>query len=354
MPLKTSDFDYPLDSSLIAQHPAERRDESRLLVLRRSDGRIADHVFSELPSLLRGGDLLVVNDTQVLPARFYCRRASGGRIEGLFCRELSAGRWEVLLRGAGRCRSGEDLALQGRAGASVRIAERIGEGRFVVSVSPLVEAGELLRIVGQMPLPPYIRREGSECEQRDRQRYQTIYASKPGAVAAPTAGLHFTDSTLRELARNAIRAVSVTLHVGPGTFAPVKCADPSRHRMHAEWYELSAETAGALNAARREGRRIVAVGTTSVRVLETVAAGGGEFAAASGWTEIFIRPPAVFRAVGALVTNFHLPRSSLLMLVAAFCSPGDEKGLELVRSAYAYAAERRYRFFSYGDAMLIE
>ncbi len=355
MPLKTGDFDYYLDGSLIAQTPADRRDEARLMLLRRDAGAVSHHVFSELPSLLRRGDLLVVNDTAVLPARFFCRRRSGGRIEGLFCRELSPGFWEVLLRGAARCRQGEHLAMAGRTDAAVEIAERLGEGRFVLSVTPAVAAADLLDAVGRTPLPPYIRRQADdEREPSDRDRYQTVYASRPGAVAAPTAGLHFTDSLLERLAEAGVTVARVTLHVGPGTFAPVKSDDPGAHRMHAEWYELSAATAEALNAARRERRRIVAVGTTSVRVLETAAATGGEFALASGWTDIFIRPPADFQATEALITNFHLPRSTLLMLVAAFCSPGDEKGVELVLRAYCEAAERRYRFYSYGDAMLIE
>jgi len=356
MALKTSDFDYPLDPALIAQQPAAQRDRSRLLVLRRGDGRMSDHVFSELPALLRAGDLLVANDTAVIPARFTCRRAGGGRIDGLFCREQAPGRWEVLLRNAGRCRAGEKLGVEGSPDTVVQIAANLGDGRYELAVSPPAPALDLLRQFGATPLPPYIRRRAGQDEPADRQRYQTVYAARPGAVAAPTAGLHFTDAVLEALAGRGIRVATLTLHVGVGTFAPVKVADPAEHPMHAEWYDLPAATAEAVRAARHQGRRIVAVGTTSVRVLETAASGGdGEkIAPASGWTKLFIRPPYRFRLVDALITNFHLPQSTLLMLVAAFCSPGDQRGLEIVRSAYAHAAAHKYRFYSYGDAMLIE
>jgi S-adenosylmethionine:tRNA ribosyltransferase-isomerase len=356
MALKTSDFDYPLDPALIAQQPAARRDQSRLLVLRRSDGQMSDHEFRELPELLRAGDLLVVNDTAVIPARFTCRRAGGGRIDGLFCREQAPGRWEVLLRNAGRCRQSEKLGVEGSPDTVVEIVGNLGDGRYELAVSPAAPALDLLRQFGGTPLPPYIRRRGRQDDPADRRRYQTVYAARPGAVAAPTAGLHFTDGLLEALAGRGIRVAPLTLHVGVGTFAPVKVADPAKHPMHAEWYDLPAATAEAVQAARQEGRRIVAVGTTSVRVMETAAAGGSveKIAPASGWTELFIRSPYRFRLVDALITNFHLPQSTLLMLVAAFCSPGDERGLAIIRSAYAHAAVHKYRFYSYGDAMLIE
>lgn len=352
MPLKVADFDYPLDKSLIAQDPLERRDRSRLMVMSRRDAAISHHLFAELPRLLRAGDLLVLNDTRVIPARFHCRRPSGGRIEGLFCREEAAGRWEVLLKGATRCRDGERLALERIEGVELVLTGDLGHGRWTVSVNPPRQAVEVLNRAGMTPLPPYIR--GGREHAGDRERYQTVYAAAPGAVAAPTAGLHFTPALLEELSAHGIGQAYLTLHVGLGTFNPVKAEELAAHKMHAEWYDLPAATAEALNSARAKGGRIVAVGTTTLRVLETAAATGDLFAAGKGWTDIFIYHPYCFRAVDALVTNFHLPRSTLLMLVAAFCSPGDENGLPAILRAYAAAAERRYRFFSYGDAMLIE
>jgi S-adenosylmethionine:tRNA ribosyltransferase-isomerase len=387
--IRAGDFDYPLDESLIAQEPLARRDQSRLMVLGRGDGRVEHHVFSDLPALLRKGDLLAVNQTLVVPARFACRRKSGGRIEGLFLRELAAGHWEVMLKGAGRCKLGDELPFEnagetppggdGRmpspppathmgetpmphAGdAALRLVEDLGGGRWRVAVAPAVGAMELLGGLGQSPLPPYIRRRSRDREELDRTRYQTVYASVPGAVAAPAAGLHFTPELLARLGERGIQIARLTLHVGLGTFQPVKVEDLSRHSMHSEWYDLPAPAADALNAARREGRRIVAVGTTSLRVLETVAGGadrGGQcpphFSPQTGWTDIFIYPPYQFRAAGALITNFHLPRSTLLMLVAAFCSPGTTDGIRVIMDAYAQAANLRYRFYSYGDAMLIE
>ena len=364
MALHAADFDYPLDEALIAQQPLERRDESRLMVLNRSSGRVEHRVFRELPGLLRKGDLLVVNETRVVPARFFCRRRTGGRIEGLFLRQERTGAWEVLLKGAGRCRPGEELPLQPAARpesavVSIRLVEGLGGGRWRVDVSPPREAMDILGRFGATPLPPYIRRAGREQEPLDRPRYQTVYASVPGAVAAPTAGLHFTPELIERLKDRGIQVAPLTLHVGPGTFQPVKEDDLWRHHMHAEWYDLPAGTADALNAARREARRIVAVGTTTLRVLETVAASAPErghppYAARSGWTDLFVYPPREFRSAGALITNFHLPRSSLLMLVAAFSSPGRTDGIETIRRAYAEAQRLRYRFYSYGDAMLIE
>jgi len=352
--VRTSDFGYRLPPERIAQRPLDRREDSRLLRLLRETGRIEHRRFPEVPNLLRAGDVLVINDTRVLPARFVARRASGGRIEGLFCREIETGLWETMLKGAGRCAPGERLSLDGAAGASLILRENRGRGRYVVGVEPAAPAEGLLERIGGTPLPPYIRRPGPLTDDQDRARYQTVYASRPGAVAAPTAGLHFTPELLAQLEAAGVEAVRVTLHVGPGTFAPVKAEDPAGHRMHAEWYELSARTVERLNVARRERRRIVAVGTTSLRTLETAAAGGGDFVATGGWTELFVYPPAEFRAVGALITNFHLPRSTLLMLVAAFCTPGRTDGIRMILDAYAEAIRRGYRFYSYGDAMLIE
>ena len=394
--LKTSDFDYDLPGKLIAQEPMARRDQSRLMVLDRATGRIGHHVFGELPDLLREGDLMVLNDTYVIPAKFFCRRRTGGRIEGLFLRELSAGRWEVMLKGAGRCKVGEKLIFIEEPTLSIKLENRLGEGLWHVAVSPPRNAAELLERIGATPLPPYIHRDHPDS--RDRLTYQTVYAARPGAVAAPTAGLHFTEDVLADLRSRQIESVNVTLHVGLGTFAPVKVEQLSRHKMHSEWYELPAEAAEAITTAKRQGRRIVAVGTTSVRVLETAAAKGRRvapssgakrsgaelvgaphhypasthnlrsapvegatphycsdsvLAARTGWTDLFIYPPREFRIVDVLLTNFHLPRSTLLMLVAAFCSPGSTDGIKIIKDAYAEAVRQKYRFYSYGDAMLI-
>jgi len=352
MAFRTEDYDYPLDESLIARHPAERRDASRLMVLRRPEGRAAHHRFADLPNLLAPGDVLVLNDTRVVPAKFHCRRATGGRIEGLFLREPAPGRWEVLLKSAGRCDEGESLRMEGAEDVTLTLRRRGEGGQWSVEAAPPRPAGETLDKAGAMPLPPYIGKRGEEDQLADRRRYQTVYARRDGAVAAPTAGLHFTPELLDRLAARGVRTACVTLHVGLGTFAPVKAEDLREHPMHAEWFELPAEAADTLQAARAEGRRIVAVGTTSVRVLETAAARGG-LRPCSGWTDIFLYPPAEFRAVDALITNFHLPRSTLVMLVAAFCDPGGLSGRESLLRAYAEAQRRGYRFFSYGDAMLI-
>ncbi len=347
---KTSDFDYDLPSELIAQKPVEPRDKSRLMVLDRKAGELRHHHFGELPALLREGDLLVLNDTRVIPARFLCQRRTGGQIEGLFLRELSAGRWEVMLKGAGRCKNAEELTFVEEPKVSVKLENRLGEGLWNIVVSPPIGAVELLEQIGITPLPPYIHRDHPNS--RDRLTYQTVYAARPGAVAAPTAGLHFTENILAELQARKIESVNVTLHVGLGTFAPVKAKQLDQHEMHSEWYELSASAAKTITDAKKQGRRIVAVGTTSVRVLETAAAEGA-FEGRSGWTDLFIYPPSEFRVVDVMLTNFHLPRSTLLMLVAAFCSPGSTNGIKIIKDAYAEAVRQKYRFYSYGDAMLI-
>jgi S-adenosylmethionine:tRNA ribosyltransferase-isomerase len=354
--MRISDFDYPLDEGLIAQEPLSQRSSSRLMVLDRVSGRTSHHIFDELPGLLREGDLLVLNDTRVIAAKFFCRRGTGGKIEALFLRETAPGEWNVLLKGANRCKIGEELLLEASSSVRLRLLENPGEGQWSLAVEPPLPAAEILESAGSVPLPPYIHRvAGSPSDAPDRARYQTVYAEKPGAVAAPTAGLHFTPELFDALAHRGIETTRVTLHVGLGTFSPVKCENLAQHVMHREWYELSAGTAEKINAVRRAGRRIVAVGTTSVRVLETAAAkASGDLHEDSGWTNLFLYPPADFRVVGAMVTNFHLPRSTLLMLVAAFCSPGELRGLETIKSAYAEAERMRYRFFSYGDAMLIQ
>ena len=357
MALKPDDFDFELPPELIAQKPSARRDAAALLHLDRADGRWEDRSFDQLPQLLRPGDLLVMNDTLVIPARFRCTRSTGGRIEGLFLRLTAPGQWEVMLKNAGKCRPGESLAMTaGSSGGriSIVLVENLGKGRWTVAPTSRGDAFDILQDFGRTPLPPYIHRDLGDDDSDDRQRYQTIYASRPGAVAAPTAGLHFTGELFDALTDAGISTCCLTLHVGAGTFLPVKTDDLAGHQMHTEVYELSSETARAINAARDEGRRIVAVGTTVVRVLETLAARSDRFAPTSGTTDIFIYPPAEFQAVDALITNFHLPRSTLLMLVSAFCSPGATDGVEMILAAYRHAVESTYRFFSYGDAMLIE
>jgi len=350
--VRAEDFEYELDPRYIAQNPPADRSESRLLVLDRAGGRRHHLRFRQIGRCLRPGDVLVINDTRVLPARFFARRQSGGRLEGLFLRAPAVGRWEVMLKGAGRCRPDERLDLEG-ADAGVVLRENRGGGYWQVELDPPQPAETLLQRVGATPLPPYIHRPGATDEEEDRRRYQTVFASQPGAVAAPTAGLHFTDALLEELTAAGVALVRVTLHVGPGTFAPVKVRRLADHTMHGEWYRLPEATARTLNTARAERRRIVAVGTTVVRVLETVARADNSFHERAGWTDLFLYPPARFQAVDALITNFHLPRSTLLMLVAAFCSPGDVRGVKMILETYREAMEKGYRFYSYGDAMLI-
>ena len=359
MPLRTRDFYFRLPQELIAQQPTERRDESRLLVLDRRTGDLSHRTFTDLPDQLARGDLIVLNDTRVIPARFFCRRRTGGRIEGLFLREQSPGEWEVMLKGASRCRAGESLSLAGADDVQLTLGANAGAGCWRLTVEPGRPAVELLEQVGLTPLPPYIRRPDASQEGLDRPRYQTVYADRPGAVAAPTAGLHFTDETFARLTARGIETTRLTLHVGAGTFLPVTADEPADHEMHAEWYDVPADAAEAISSARATGRRVIAVGTTSVRVLEAIArdqrpAGRRQpLQPATGWTDIFLYPPANFLAVDALITNFHLPQSTLLMLVAAFCSPGDTAGIATILAAYAQAVQHQYRFFSYGDAMLI-
>lgn len=338
--MRTNEFDYHLPAELIAQRPADRRDSSRLLVVDRASGSLAHRHFADLPEYLRAGDTLVVNDSRVLPARLKgIRLASGGTVELLLLQELAPDRWLALTRPAKRLRPGDRMAFGALAAV---IAEEREEGmrvvRFEVGDRPL---RAWLEEVGELPLPPYIHERLV-----DPERYQTVYAREAGSVAAPTAGLHFTPELLSLLAQRGIQVAPVTLHVGLGTFRPVHVEEIAAHTMHAEYGVLPAETAAALAATRECGGRVVAVGTTAVRVLESAALMGQD-AEWSGWTDIFIYPGFRFRAVDALITNFHLPRSTLLMLVSAFA------GKDLIDRAYATAVEERYRFFSFGDAMLI-
>ena len=342
------EIQYALPDELIAQRPAEPRDASRLLILDRATGRIEHGTFRDLRGFVRPGDCLALNDTRVIPARFFCRRATGGKIEALFLHETD-GLWQVLLKPAAKLKVGEQLACQG-SDCQLMLVERGERGEWSVRPEPAVSVLDLLNHIGQTPLPPYIHRP-EKPDSADEQRYQTVYARQAGAVAAPTAGLHFTPELLAELRNDGIDTAPLTLHVGVGTFAPISVADLAQHRMHAEYYEISAETIAQLNRTRSSGGRITAIGTTSVRVLESLGVTLGEADAAvvtgSGWTDIFIYPPYTYRNVDRLLTNFHLPGSTLLALVMAFA------GIEPIRAAYAAAIEERYHFYSYGDAMLI-
>ncbi|MBT3278035.1 MAG: tRNA preQ1(34) S-adenosylmethionine ribosyltransferase-isomerase QueA [Phycisphaerales bacterium] len=356
-----SDFDYDLPAELIAQAPAHRREASRLLHVCRTTGEMAHRGFVDLPELLREGDLLVLNDTRVIPARFFCQRESGAAIEGLYVQPASEdGEWIVLLKNAKRCKVGEQICFTSPdgdpvEGLALELRERLGAGRWRVAPNPPGEAEGILATVGITPLPPYIRRDDGTHDD-DPSRYQTVYAREPGAVAAPTAGLHFTDEIFAQLAERNITTARVTLHVGLGTFEPVKVEALTEHDMHREWYSVTPQAAEAINAANDDpNRRVVAVGTTSVRVCESVARKhDGRMVAGADWTKLFLYPPADFHVIDALVTNFHLPKSTLLMLVSALCEPGGHGGVERMRAAYREAIAQRYRFFSYGDAMLIE
>jgi S-adenosylmethionine:tRNA ribosyltransferase-isomerase len=356
----TRDFEFLLPPELIAQHPAAERDQSRLLVLHRDTGRTEHRQFSDLASYFRPGDVLVLNDSRVLPARLRGHKAdSGGEIEILLLEENAPSDWWVMLRPGKRVRPGTVLRFQTPDGSATSLqAEVIGknaEGWCRLRFSGADDLRAELPRLGEMPLPPYIRRTTPAIEKEDRTRYQTVYAREDGSVAAPTAGLHFTPERLEQLRAGGAEIRFVTLHVGPGTFAPVKSEHLEDHPMHEERFHVPAETAEAVTRARAEGRRIVAVGTTSARVLEGVArAHGGQVVAGAGRTRIFLHPPATFAVVSALLTNFHLPGSTLLMLVSAFAAPGQlQEGRDFVLGAYAEAVRERYRFFSYGDAMLL-
>ena len=345
--MKRDELDFDLPEELIAQRPAVPRDAARLLVVNRDANSIEHHTFLDLTGYLRSGDALVLNNTRVLPARFFCRRSTGGEIEALFLRAADNA-WRVLLRPSARLRIGETLYCVA-ADQGFEIRTRLDRGEWEIQPVPPVDPVTLLERIGQTPLPPYIRRP-EQPDAADRERYQTVYAEHAGAVAAPTAGLHFTPELLEEIEAAGVQVVRLTLHVGMGTFAPILADDLSDHLMHAEYYEIAGETLADLNRVRRSGGRIVAVGTTSVRVLETLSGRLGADMPErthTGWTNIFIYPPYQYRNVDRLLTNFHLPGSTLIALVMAFADR------DLIRAAYQAAIEARYRFYSYGDAMLI-
>ena len=348
-----SDFDYELPEELIAQHPLERRDASRMLVVSRARGDWRDGSFSEFPAELREGDTVVVNNTRVFPARLVGRKGqTGGRVELLLVRrreEFGEGAWEVLARPARRLEAGARLLFgDGRLSAEALTATEDG-ARRVVRFEADGDFDALLEEFGRMPLPPYIKRGRDDLAAReeDRERYQTVYAAATGAIAAPTAGLHFTPRVFEDLRARGVRLAEVTLHVGYGTFAPVRAEDLAEHRVAAEHFEIREAAAEEINATRARGGRVVAVGTTTVRALESAADEEGRVRAGRGETSLTITPGYRFRAVDALLTNFHLPRSSLLVLVGAFA------GREPVLAAYRHAVRQRYRFYSYGDCMLI-
>ncbi len=341
---RLSQYDLAIPERLIAQYPPAERDRCKLMLVERSTGRLSTHDFSDLPGLLEPGDTLILNDTRVFPARLITTREhGGGEVEVLLLKELEPDRWEVLVKPGRRSRPGQRLQIGPAAYCQVETATPEG-GRVVRFHHDFASIFDLLDKYGRSPLPPYIRREP---EPADRETYQTVFARQRGAVAAPTAGLHFTDRLLAQLEAKGIQVGYLTLHVGLGTFQPVRVEDISRHSMAAEHYRLGPETAALINDTIRRGRRVVAVGTTVTRTLETLASGPGQVRPGNGWTEKFIYPPYDFQVVTGLVTNFHLPKSTLLMLVSAFA------GRELIFESYRWAVAQEYRFYSYGDAMLI-
>ncbi|MDW8313619.1 MAG: tRNA preQ1(34) S-adenosylmethionine ribosyltransferase-isomerase QueA [Rhodovarius sp.] len=345
MELRTSDFDYALPEGLIAQEPARPRDSARLLVVR--PDALEDRRVRDLPEVLAPGDLLVVNDTRVIPARLTARRGAA-RIEVMLNRAEGGGVWHALLRNARRVRAGDVLTIEGTE-LSARVLTAPEAGAALLDFGPDQEKlAAALEQVGEVPLPPYISRPHGPTES-DSRDYQTIFARRPGAVAASTASLHFTPELLAALEARGVRRVALTLHIGAGTFLPLRAEDPRQHKLHAEWGEITPEAAEAINAARAEGRRIIAVGTTMLRLMETAATGdpARPVAPFRGLTDLYLLPGHRFSTADALMTNFHLPRSTLLMLVSAFM------GMERIRTAYAHAIAQGYRFYSYGDASLL-
>lgn len=347
--LKTSDYDFALPLDRIAQTPMPRRDESRLMVVDRRAGTIAHHVFKDLPTFLSRGDAIVVNTTRVFKARLLGTRDSGAPAEVLLLKEEKRGLWEAMVQPGNKLKPGRIVTFA--PGFRAEMGEPTDRGTRLVKL--LVEGAKpgdrdaeraAIAATGHVPLPPYIERADAAA---DVERYQTVYAKQEGSVAAPTAGLHFTPEVLAALTARGVQREEVLLHVGAGTFKPVEVDDPAHHQMHEEWYDVAEETAARLTALRRAGGRVCAVGTTALRTLETLWTDDAGYRAGSGETRIFIRPPEPVRSADALVTNFHLPRSTLMMLVAAFA------GYELTMEAYATAVREKYRFYSYGDAMLL-
>ncbi|MHC4889468.1 MAG: tRNA preQ1(34) S-adenosylmethionine ribosyltransferase-isomerase QueA [Planctomycetota bacterium] len=355
--MKTEEFNYYLPPELVAQHPADIRSSSRLLVLNRSTGELIDSRFTDIGDFLSPGDCLVLNDTKVLQARFFSRRSTGARLEGLFLTESEPGTWQVLLKGARKVKPGDALYLKDKAKKDfcrAVVLEKKSDGRCRLKIDTASSASDkissvdtMLDKIGFPPLPPYIRRgDDTATAAIDKLRYQTVYARHTGAVAAPTAGLHFTKQLIDKLKQHGICFAYITLHVGTGTFKPITTENLEGHKIHQERFSIDEENTRTINTAKNKGSRIIAVGTTSTRALETVAS-NSRIEAAAGQTSLFIKPCYKFKIIDAIVTNFHLPKSTLLALVAAFA------GLENILSAYRHAIEQRYRFYSYGDAMLI-
>jgi S-adenosylmethionine:tRNA ribosyltransferase-isomerase len=339
-------YTYDLPREMIAQTPADPRDSSRLMIIEREGSQTRHAVFREIGQFLRPSDLLVVNDTRVFPARTLGFRSTGGKVEVFFLHEQEPGKWEAMVRCNGSPRPGEQLMLE-EDRLLVRLITRTRMGHWIVGLPRGMDLMAKLAEFGRVPLPPYIKRDPEhQREPEDVARYQTVYARTIGAVAAPTAGMHFTRSLMEELEGRGITFAQVTLHIGPGTFQPIKVDNLNRHNMHAEFYDISAEMANTILEARNSGRRVIAVGTTTCRALESAAA-HGNFGPQREWTRLFIRSPYEFRIVDGLLTNFHLPCSSLLVMVSAFA------GRKRILDAYEIARQKGYRFYSYGDAMLI-
>ncbi len=340
--MKTSDFYYELPKELIAQTPVEPRDSSRLLVLDRRDGSVEHRHFYDIIDYLREGDLIVANDSRVLPARIFgVKDGTGARVEFLLLKQISGNRWETLCKPGKKAREGASFTF-GDGLLRAKVAEVRDDGNRVVDFDCDESFFATLDKIGQMPLPPYIT-----AELQDKERYQTVYSHELGSAAAPTAGLHFTEELMDRIRQKGVKIAYVTLHVGLGTFRPVKVDDVTRHKMHSEHYEIPAETARLINETKQNGGRVIAVGTTSCRTLESVATQYGAVKPCDGYTDIFIYPGYPFKVLDGLVTNFHLPESTLIMLVSAFA------GYDNVMNAYKIAVEERYRFFSFGDAMII-
>ena len=339
-----ADFDFELPDHLIAQAPASQRQESRMLIVNRSDQSLTDSRFACLPAILRTDDLLVMNNTKVIPARLQGKSETGASIELFLIKEAGSGRWSALARPARRLRSGKRISFGDRLSALV--VDKLPDGKVLVDMETSGKLTEVIDELGRTPLPPYIRREQDAID-NDRERYQTVYAKNRGAIAAPTAGLHFTPEILADISGRGTATVEVTLHVGYGTFEPIRVNDLAEHRVTPEEYEIEATAAETLEKARISGKRLVAVGTTTVRTLEANIGIHGRFTAAREDAELTITPGYDFRAVGAMLTNFHLPRSSLLVLTSTF------GGHDLIMKAYQHAVSEGYRFYSYGDCMLI-
>jgi S-adenosylmethionine:tRNA ribosyltransferase-isomerase len=341
--MRIEEFDYHLPPSLIAQYPPSQRGETSLMILHRQTGAIEHRAFGDIAQYLNPSDLLVMNDTRVLPARLIGRKETGGRVEMLLIPSWDGmgGEWKALIKGAGKMKQGARIRFE--QGLEGEVGE-VKDGKGKVSFSGHGEVMDVLQKIGHIPLPPYIKR-GDEA--LDRERYQTVFAETDGSIAAPTAGLHFTHTLLQSLRENGVRATMVTLHIGIGTFVPVKAGDVEDHTMEAEWIEISEETAREIEGTKARGGKVIAVGTTTTRALESFSNGSGGVRPGKGMTSLFIHPPYRFGVIGGLVTNFHLPKSTLVMLASAFA------GKDLLMRAYREAIRRKYHFYSYGDAMLI-